>query len=75
MDFLDINVSNEELQQFQENERKLWVDGAICEVETCRKLGPFSTFRKYINHWSKVHTKYINIFKCSVCHKNFVIQN
>uniref|UniRef100_A0A8W8JYA7 Uncharacterized protein n=1 Tax=Magallana gigas TaxID=29159 RepID=A0A8W8JYA7_MAGGI len=62
-------------EQFQENERKLWVDGTVCEVETCRKLGPFSTFHSYINHWSKAHTKYINILKCSVCHENFVFEN
>lgn len=52
MDVLDIVVSNEELQQFQVNETKLWIDGNCCEGETCKKLVPFSTFRKYISYWS-----------------------
>ena len=50
-----------------EPDRKQWgTSGMECEVPHCQPLGKFPSFRKYINHWLKVHRKSIPLFKCSI---------
>lgn len=57
-----------------EPDRKQWgTSGMECEVPHCQPLGKFPSFRKYINHWLKVHRKSIPLFKCSICLKKFSV--
>lgn len=75
MDILEIEVSNEEIKEFEQNEklfgRKLWKKYNKCEVEGCQNLGRFTTFRQYINHWRNIHDRFIKLFKCTSCGKRF----
>lgn len=75
IDILDIKVSNEEIKEFEQNEklfgRKLWKKYSKCEVEGCQTFGSFRTFRQYINHWRNIHYRFIKFFKCTGCGKRF----
>lgn len=75
MDILDIEVSSEEIHQFEQNEklfgRKLWEEYNKCEVEGCQLFGSFTTYRQYINHWRNLHERFVKLFKCTGCGKRF----
>lgn len=75
MDILEIKVSNEEISEFEQNEklfgRKLWKNYNKCEVEGCQNFGSFTTFQQYINHWRNIHDRFIKLFKCTCCGKRF----
>lgn len=75
MDILDVEVSSEEIRQFEQNEklfgRKLWKKYNKCEVEGCQLIGSFTTYRQYLNHWRNRHDRFVKLFKCICCGKRF----
>jgi hypothetical protein len=71
-----VKEDHRECTQPSDTERKPWCEkGMECEVPECGPLGKFLSFRKYMRHWSKVHKKNVQLYKCSLCGKQFSIHS
>ena len=70
-DQLVLSIDDEESTDFRTHVlRPLWNPyEPKCNVPNCN-FRP-STFRQYLNHWSKIHLEYITIHKCELCDRSF----
>lgn len=63
----DILVLDDFNPYVDDDERPIWPpEGMACDVSAC-STPVFNTYRKYRKHWSSIHLKFNNLYKCPSC--------